>query len=130
MMLREQDARIPYPELHGLEHVYLEDSYVLDLCVSVGSVEFTLDVVLTSGHALYQTPSPEHVYCMRQAVLRFSRATTVQVSWSGAMPATDAAGEVDYGNIDVLYREGARYHIGGPWGDMDVVSDAPVLDIS
>lgn len=119
--------RVPYSDLPGLEHVYLEDSYVLDLRIASDSVEFELNAVLTPEHPLYEAPLPHQQYCMRRAALRFPNATVISANRSRAKPAVDAAGEVDYGNIDVFYRRGTAYHLSGEWGDLELVSDPPLL---
>ena len=63
--------RVPYYQLKGLEHVYLEDSYVLDIRTDFQSVEFSLSVVLTEQHPLYLPALPGEQYCYRSGILRF-----------------------------------------------------------
>jgi len=39
--------RTPYSELLGLESIYLEDSWVVGICIDSTEVTFDLEVVLT-----------------------------------------------------------------------------------
>jgi hypothetical protein len=57
-----------YYELPSLEHVYLEDSWVLDIQTGPDSVEITLETVLTESHPEYSDPLPD------EAILLSKRA--------------------------------------------------------
>jgi hypothetical protein len=56
-----------------------------------------------------------------------------QVRWvSRIQPYIDpASGGVDYGAIDYFYRddEDGRYYLAGYWGELDLVSGPPILEI-
>jgi hypothetical protein len=110
----------PYTEVVGLEHVYLEDSYVLDIEAHPGSLFFKLDLVLTPEHSMYAPPKPHEQYCFRPAELRFERVRRITWENSGLKPATDATGEVDYGNIDSYNVIEGRHVLSGEWGSIDV----------
>jgi len=49
-------SRIEYHQLLGFEHIYLEDSYVLDIPTQETAVEFQLLAVLIETNPLYETP--------------------------------------------------------------------------
>jgi hypothetical protein len=118
---------IPYHQLLGLRNVYLEDSYVTGIVETPGRLEFHLDLVLTECHPDYRPPGPDEQHCYRPARLTFPNVRRATWLERHVRPFTDAAGEVDYGNIDVLYEEDGRYHLEGDWGAVVVVSDPPVL---
>jgi hypothetical protein len=113
-------AAVPYNLIAGLEHVYLEDSYVLDIIARVEHVVFRLDLVLTPGHPLYRTPQPTEQHCRRRAELEFGSVRELLWRNSGLPGARDATGEVDLGSIDSLVQVAGRYLLEGDWGSMDV----------
>ncbi len=121
--------QISYEQLPGFEHVYLEDSFVLSIQTTPHSATFLLNVVLLEGHPLYSRPRPNEQYYFRNAVLRFVSATSVKWIEQSMHPSTDASGEVDYGNIDIMYLEGGEYHVAGEWGELRIVSPPPTIEV-
>ncbi len=119
--------RIPYHEFPGLEDVYLEDSYVLGVKEDPDRVVFDLDLVLTPGHAEYRPPRPDEQHDYRRAALEFPHVRSATWGERRFEPFTDATGQVDYGSIDLLYRNDRTYHVQGDWGDVDIESDLPVI---
>jgi len=118
----------PYSTLPGLTSVYLEDSYVLGLEELADTVRLELDVVLLPAHPLYRPPGPGDQYCMRRGTLLFPGARAVRLTRSGAPPAADATGELDYGNIDGFEKLADRtYRLFGEWGHLELESDPPLL---
>lgn len=122
--------RVPYHKFVGLEHVYLEDSYVIDLRVEPQLGEISLLVVLTEQHPAYTPPQPGEQYCYRKGLLRFTNVERVLWIEKSLIPYTDAKGDVDYGNIDEFFLEGECYYISGDWGKLEIKSSPPTLEIS
>lgn len=120
-------ATIPYHQLPALEHVYLEDSWVLDIQITHRTVRFVLDLVLTNDHRLYAPPPPHEAYCYRKAELTFSDVSDVRWSNAGLLPAVDATGTIDFGNIDFLHKQAGQFVLGGDWGHMRIESTNPTL---
>jgi hypothetical protein len=127
--MTNQMERVPYYQIQGLEHVYLEDSYVLDVRTSLSSVEFSLSVVLTEQHPLYSPRLPGEQYCYRSGLLRFPNVRRFEWIEKSMIPFTDASGAVDYGNIDEFYRTDEHYYLSGDWGTLEVESSPPSLEI-
>jgi hypothetical protein len=121
--------RVPYYQLKGLEHVYLEDSYVLGIQINSSSVEFSLSLVLTEQHPLYSPPLPSEQYCYRSGLLRFPDVERVKWLEKLMRPYTDATGTVDYGNIDEFYLADGHYYLSGDWGKVEIKSSPPSLEI-
>jgi hypothetical protein len=119
----------PYQELTGLEHVFLEDSYVVALLEESTRIVFILDVVLTEQHPLYKAPSADAQYCYRRALLTFPHLHSAVWSEKRVQPFVDAAGAIDYGNIDSFYAAQGWYHLEGDWGIVDIHSQPPLLQI-
>ncbi len=61
----------PYWRLGGLEDVYLEDSWVLDIVARPGTVRFDMDFVLRESHGSYHAPTPGEQYCYKRGRLLF-----------------------------------------------------------
>ena len=110
----------PYTELPGLEHLYLEESYVLDVEAHPGRICLTLDLVLTADHVQHRDPLPGEKYCYRHGELRFSQVTHSLWSGQGRPPARDVSGEVDYGNVDSFEWDESGYRLEGGWGRMQI----------
>jgi hypothetical protein len=115
-----------------LADVYLEDSWVLDIVPTEGGVTFRLDAVLTAAHPRYEPPAPDEHYCYQRVRLTIASAKRSVLHRSDAPPATDASGEVDFGNIDefteVDWDGEAAWEVRGGWGDLLTVE--PSVDIA
>ncbi|MCA1705340.1 MAG: hypothetical protein LC808_19615 [Actinobacteria bacterium] len=120
---------LSYHDLPGLEHVYLEDSYVTGIDEKADRVLFYLEAVLTHGHPSYEPPLEGEQYCYRPAQLEFPGVRRIVWSSRRFDPFTDARGEIDYGNIDALYGTDGKWHVEGDWGSVDIVSAPPRLKI-
>jgi hypothetical protein len=84
-----------YTEIPGFEHVFLEDSWVLDIAIDPLHVIFHVDLVLTDGHPLYRPRPEDEQYCYMLAKIQFDAVARVEwrnrpltPSWVGspAMP--------------------------------------------
>ena len=116
----------------ALGGTYLEDSWVLDVSDVGLVVTFALDLVLTPDHPQYEPPSPGEQYCYRRARLTVASSKRSLLHRSDAPPATDASGELDFGNIDLFtpvdWDGEAAWEIRGTWGDLLAVE--PSVDIA
>lgn len=111
-----------YQDIPSLAAILLEESYVLDIEAHPSSVEFMVDFVLTQKHSEYRPPNPGESYCYRRGWIRFSGVTRCLWSNQGAPPATDATGEVDFGNIDSFEWDRSGYSLEGDWGRMELIA--------
>jgi hypothetical protein len=116
-----------YHSLAGFEHVYLEDSYVLGITAQPGTLTITLDLVLTADHPAYQPPTDGEQHHLQPAEITFVQVTSLTWTEQGAPPATDASGQIDYGGIDTLLRNGTATTVEGDFGRLHVESPAPAL---
>lgn len=118
--------RVNYSTLPGLENVYFEDSYVLGISANLEAVEFTLDLVLTEEHPLYRHPKLGEQYCFCQATLTFTEPKQFLFEKAGTIPAKDASGAIDYGNIDIFEVDDAGwFHLAGEWGKLQLKGQLP-----
>jgi hypothetical protein len=116
-----------YPGIPGFEHVYLEDSFVLDIEIRYRHIRFSMDLVLTPGHPEYRAPEVGEHHCYRRGRIDFDDVT--EVHWVGQIgpPALDAAGEADLGGIDSFISRGKSFALEGDWGQMEIVSSPPTV---
>lgn len=106
----------------ALRHVFLPDSWVLDVRTTESSVCFVLDAVLQEGHPRFSWP-PEAGEQYAYVRLRWCLHGLVQ--WNDGpnlgAPATDADGEHDFGNIDAwLELDDGTELLEGDWGSVVV----------
>lgn len=119
-----------YPSIAGLEHVYLEDSYVISLLFDKAALRFELLLVLTEDHEAYSAPNSGEQYCyIRNAVLSFKNPLEVEWISISMRPTTDVNNSIDFGNIDFLSFVGNRYYMAGDWGEVRFLCDAVELDV-
>lgn len=79
---------VDYPDaFDALAHVYLEDSWVIDLAPSDQGIAFRLEAVLTPGHQSFNGPVAGEQHCYRLCWLDVRSDEPVEPSFSGAMPA-------------------------------------------
>ena len=109
----------PYSKaIERLEHVYLEDSYILSVREFDDCVEFNILAVLTEDHPLYHRPKPNEQYCYREARLQFLHCREVNWLRKTFRPAYDANGVVDFGNFDTFEISADKVHLEGEWGEL------------
>ncbi len=118
-----------YYELPGLDQVYLEDSFVLDVTVVPGTVSVLLDVVLREGHSDYAEPGADEQYCFRRGILHFNGVTDVRWQMPKGRPAIDASGDTDYGGIDEYVVEGTTHRLVGEIGELVINCSEQRLDL-
>lgn len=68
-------------------------------------------------------------YCYRSGLLSFPNVRRVEWIQKSMIPFTDETGAVDYGNIDEFYRTDEHYYLSGDWGQLEVESSPPSLQI-
>jgi hypothetical protein len=117
----------PYPELPGLEALYLEDSYVLGIRESGSEVRFELEAVLTEDHPRWSPPKAGEQYAYLRMDLVFPNTRRIEWVEQAMTPLRDASGEVDYGNIDSFEWRPGFYDLLGDWGHLRIESDEPVV---
>lgn len=111
--------------------MYLEDSYVLDIVEQSGEVRFSLEAVLTPKNPKYHDPLPGEQYCYARAELVFREVSSTEWISRSFKKYTDADGEEDLGNIDVLRNSDDIYTVEGDWGKVRIRSvQAPEFNLA
>lgn len=112
---------VNYDQLTGLEGVYLEDSYVMDILISPSKVEFAIEFVLTESHPRFTPPPPNEQYCYRQGRLIFEEFDHLLFEFRPQSRTTDADNNLDYGNIDSFVVNGIEHRLEGDWGKLELI---------
>ena len=114
-------CRMEYSEFGELEHVLLEESWVLQIAPSEHQVGFRLEAVLLPGHPAYTEAKPGETYGYRSGWLNIASSEAISIELSGAPPAVDASGTTDLGNIDrFAATSGDMWVLEGSWGRVTV----------
>jgi hypothetical protein len=121
---------IDYNMFPGLVGVFLEDSYVLGISETSDQLVFRLDAVLTPDHPAYQPPRPGEQYCYAEGSLVFPDVTRVVWFKRGSSHYTDASGEEDLGNIDILTEDGNGFVAEGDWGAVRISGAQPRFELN
>ena len=102
-----------YTEIDTLSHVYLEDSFVLEIVDGPGVLAFRVEAVLTPGRPRYRPAPPGEQHCYADAWLTFS--DVLEVRWIRRVDVVsyDATGESELGNIDYLRLADGRRPMAG-----------------
>lgn len=121
-----------YPDAFAdLAEIYLEDSWVLAVAATEYGVSFRLDAVLTPDHPLYHPPARGERHCYRRATLTVATTKRSLLTRSDVPGATDASGELDYGNIDVFsavdWEGESAWEMSGDWGELLTVEPSVTL---
>jgi hypothetical protein len=120
---------IDYKSFPGLAGVFLEDSYVLGISETSERVVFHLDAVLTPEHSAYHLPRHGEQYCYANGDLVFPDVAHVQWLRRSSSHYTDASGEEDLGNIDILTVEGDAFVAEGDWGAVRISGGEPRFEL-
>ncbi|MEM8674872.1 MAG: hypothetical protein AAGF83_13510 [Cyanobacteria bacterium P01_G01_bin.67] len=119
----------PYYELPGLNNLYLEDSYVLNINEKNNYIEFLIEAVLIEEHPLHHPPSPQEQYCYQKAKICFFN--TRQIIWLEKTNVSykDPDNEIDHGNIDVFYQFDNYFYLEGDWSQLKIVESLMSVEI-
>jgi hypothetical protein len=124
-------SAVSYEKLPGLDHVRLEDSFVIDFVEERSRIAFVLQIMLLPGHALYAQPMFGVRACYGHGILEIREVREVRWRARVLRAFADKDGRVDYGNIDALTFDPERWasHLEGEWGVVDVEGLAPSLAV-
>jgi hypothetical protein len=120
---------IDYTKFPGLAGVYLEDSYVLNIFETPAQLAFELDAVLTPDSPAYHPPRQGEQYYYENGRVVFPEATQIEWLRRSDRRFTDAAGDSDLGNIDILDLDGDAFVVEGDWGRVRIVAAQPRFEL-
>ncbi|RVU01218.1 hypothetical protein EOD41_04430 [Mucilaginibacter limnophilus] len=112
-------TKVNYNEISCFKHIYLEDSYVLNIIAEPRKLRFIMEFVLERAHRLYLPPKQGESYFYKKGEIIFINTKVIQ--WENSEHeffSTDINNEIDLGNIDAFYKEGDVYYLNGDWGNI------------
>jgi len=114
-----------------LDHVMLEDSWVLGWRLESDRLVFAIEASLWPGHGSYESPKPGEWTCYKRGRLVFEGVRDVQglLDLNGLSPHTDPDGTQDFGSIDLLALTEGGFRIIGKFGDVLVQASSVRLDL-
>lgn len=119
---------VDYSSIPGLENLFFEDSWVLEIVRYADRIVFRVDAVLTESHPEFAPPRPGEQYCYRRGELVFDAIRSLRWEASGLVRAgIDPSGETDLGSIDSFVKVGETYVVVGDFGTLTIESGAPVF---
>jgi hypothetical protein len=107
-----------------------EAQAITGITESSDQLVFHLDAVLTPEHAAYHSPRPGEQYCYEKGSLVFPDVTRVVWLKRGSSHYTDASGDEDLGNIDILTVDGNAFVAEGDWGAVRISGAQPRFELS
>lgn len=103
---------------HG---ILFNESYVLAIHIAPYSVYMKMDFRLTEDHPLYEKPlEPDGGNFMLGEIV-VSGFRTVEWEATGAPPAIEASGGLDFGCLDQIDEISGGWLLGGDWGQLRVL---------
>ncbi len=89
-------------EITELKHIDLWESYVLGWECVEDNLHINIEAVLLPDHEAYTKPTPDLWACYKKGTLQFKEVSSLEgyEELKSDRPATDAAGEKDYGHIE------------------------------
>lgn len=108
-----------------LEHILLDESFVLGIRAQPGTLEFDVDFALLPDHESYQAPRADELYCYLRGRVVLVGVRSLTWRRQGLKPAVDASGEADFGTIDRFEADNTMrtWNIDGDWGAIRAEAD-------
>ena len=116
-----------YYTLKGLESIYLEDSFLINIEESNSQISFITEIILLESHPAYHPPKTGEQYCYRQGKIFFENLKSLKWLAKNLKFTVDINGSKDLGNIDVFTYINDEYYLEGDWGEVKITSSPPRL---
>ena len=121
---------LDYWALPALEHVVLEESWILGIVVRPDLVEIDVDLCYARDHPELLPPCEGEYAYFRRGTIRFINVSSASWEKSWARPARDASGEEDWGHIDTLERQGTAFTLTGDFGVIRLEAAALEIELT
>jgi len=111
-----------WTELEQFLGIDLNDSFILSWRLEGRSVHFELEASIWPESEHYMPPKPGEYTCYRRATLAFKNIIECigLPSMDSAPTSADAAGEIDFGNIDSLQILADGFSVSGDFGAVNI----------
>lgn len=119
-----------YTTFSGFEDLYLEDSWVLSISATYQELVLKVEFALLASHPSYQRPLPNEQHCYKVGYIRFPKVESLVWTDQLAVHIADASGETDLGSILEFQSKDGRYVLFGGFGEIEVVSQLPIVEFA
>ncbi|WP_226862914.1 hypothetical protein [Mycolicibacterium baixiangningiae] len=103
---------------------------MLDIIETAAQFVFRLDAVLTPQHPAYLPPPAGQRHCYARGELTIPDVVCIEWVTRTNRRYTDADGEKDLGNIDILRPEEGVVTVEGDWGRVRIAAAQPIFELS
>jgi len=106
-------------QLAALDHLYLEDSYLLGMMADGGQLRFRILFALTGDHPSYRPPLPQEQHCYSRGDI-IADGVTILSQRSGTRPhiISDPDGTFDFGSVEFRGMDGG-YFFASEWLELE-----------
>lgn len=108
--------------------LYLGDSFHLEFRQTGDTISLGFLFHLEHDHPLWFKPAEDEYGCYKKGWMIFSAVSKAVLRPSNARPATDAAGEMDFGTVDTLKIIDNNFSITTDWGSIDLVAETVTIE--
>ncbi|WP_417442067.1 hypothetical protein [Idiomarina sp.] len=120
-----------WTELKLFQGIDLNDSFVLGWRHEGRDVIFDIEASIWPSSEHYMTPKPNEYTCYRRATLAFENISECVglLPMASVAKSTDAAGETDFGNIDLLFLLEDGFEVSGDFGNLSIKGGELLFEI-
>ena len=120
-----------WTELEQFRGIDLNDSFILGWRLEGRRIIFELEASLWPESEYYIPPKQGEYTCYRRATLSFKNVIecTGLPSMESAPKSADAAGEIDFGNIDSLQILDGGFSVSGDFGTVSIAGSELTFEI-
>ncbi len=104
--------------------ILFDGSYVLGVVIAPYTLSLEMDFLLKESSSLYEKPPAGERGSFRRGYLLVEQFSTLNWDATGAPPAYDASGELDYGCLDEYHEIENGFEFSGDWGTIRVIGGA------
>ena len=117
--------------LNSMEGIDLQDSFVLDWSENNSELIFQIEASVWPTSKHYVEPKESEYTCYKKASIKFFDFETISglKSKSEVIQSSDAAGELDYGNVASFSATSSGFSINGDFGNVLITGGEVVFTI-
>ncbi len=127
--MTKSQAAVDWRDLAEFAGVDLGESYILSWHAEGGALIVDVDLLLTPGHAHYETPRPNERICIRPAKLEFRYCDSIEIDGRRFDETlAETAARLRPGAVAGLRRlDDGRFEISGPFGTVLIDAERPLV---
>jgi hypothetical protein len=112
--------------------VDLNDSFVLNWFLTQDLFVIEIEASLWPKSKFYSAPVNDEYTCYKKASILFQKIKSIEglIPINTVTPTIDADGSNDYGNIDSLILNNAKFHVAGSFGNVVINGGEVTFSVS